>query len=69
MRATIRTTVDLPLVPVTATIGMRLRAPGGIEVGDDGLGDVARLALRGLQVHAKTRRGIDLDDAAAGLAN
>jgi hypothetical protein len=63
-----RTTVDLPLVPVTATIGMRLRARGE-EVGDHRLGHVTRRAFGRLQVHAEAGRGVDLDDAAAGLAH
>jgi hypothetical protein len=59
----IRDVVVLPLVPVTATIGIRAAAPG------DRLGDELRLADRGVRVHPEPRRGVDLADGAAGLAD
>jgi hypothetical protein len=40
---------------------------GAVEVADDGLADVAALAVGRRQVHAQTRRGVDLDDAAVLL--
>ena len=36
---------------------------------DHGLGDVLRLALRRVRVHAESRRRVHLDDGAAALAN
>ena len=58
-------TVVLPLVPVTATTGMRPLVRRAEQVDDDGLADRAALAVRGLQVHAQAGRGVDLDHAAA----
>ena len=69
MWAIMRTVVVLPLVPVTATIGMRAGAARREEHVDDRPGDVLRLALGGVGVHAEAGRGVDLDDRAAGLAH
>ena len=60
--------VVLPLVPVTAAIGMRDGVPGGNSMSMTGAGDVARLALGRRDVHAEAGRGVDLADAAADLA-
>ena len=69
MWAIIRTVVVLPLVPVTATIGMRAGAPGGNSRSMHRLRHVLRLALGRVGVHPEPGRGVDLDDAAAGLAD
>ena len=47
MWAIIRAVVVLPLVPVTATIGTREAAPGGVEPG------LAQTAVQGAPVHAQ----------------
>ena len=65
----IRTVVVLPLVPVTPMIGMRALEPRREEQVDHRLGDVLRLALRGVGVHPEARCGVDLDDRAALLAH
>ena len=69
MWAIIRDVVVLPLVPVTATIGTRDGAPGREEQVDDRLGDELGHADRRVGVHPEPRRGVDLDDGAAGLAD
>ena len=69
MWAIIRTVVVLPLVPVTAMIGMRDGGAGREEQVDDRLGDVLRLALGRVGVHPEAGRRVDLDDRAAGLAD
>ena len=69
MCAIIRAVVVFPLLPVTATIGMRDRRAGREEHVDHRLGDVLRLALGRVRVHAESRCRVDLDDPAAGLAH
>jgi hypothetical protein len=66
--AIILVVVVLPLVPVTATIGTR-PTPVGKEHVDDGPPDVAGVALGRVGVHPEAGGGVDLDDAAAGLAD
>jgi hypothetical protein len=61
-----RAVVVLPLVPVTATTGMRPSSPGRTAV-HHGLAHVARLAVGGRQVHAQAGGGVHFDDAAALL--
>ena len=65
----IREVVVLPLVPVTATIGIREVAPGREQHVDDRLGDELRLADRRVGVHPEAGGGVDLADRAAGLAD
>ena len=62
-----RVVVVLPLVPVTATTGMRPSSCAEQGV-DDGVAGVARRAAARVLVHADAGRGIDFDDAAALLA-
>ena len=69
MCAIMRVVVVLPLVPVTATIGMRAEPPSREEHVDDGPADAARMPLGGVGVHAEAGPGVDLDDPAAGLAH
>ena len=51
----IREVVVLPLVPVTATIGIRDGRAGREEHVDDGLGDELRLADGRVRVHPEAR--------------
>ena len=62
-----RTVVVLPLVPATATTGMRPSSPSANIVAMIASPTGAALAERRLEVHAQAGRGIDLDDAAALL--
>ena len=61
------TVVVLPLVPVTATTGMRPSSPGANRWPMMASPTGAALAVGRRQVHAQAGRGIDLDDAAALL--
>ena len=62
MWAIIREVVVLPLVPVTATIGIRLGAARREEHVDHRLGDVLRVADGRMGVHPEAGGGVDLAD-------
>ena len=55
MCAIIRDVVVFPLVPVTATIGIRLGVPGGNSKSTHRLGDVLRVADGRVGVHPEAR--------------
>ena len=69
MWAIMRTVVVLPLVPVTARIGMRDAGAGREEQVEHRLGHVLRLADGRVGVHPEAGRRVDLDDGAALLAD
>jgi hypothetical protein len=63
-----RTVVVLPLVPATATTGMRPSSPGSEHVRrNDGFAHRRGPCRTKAQVHAQAGRGVDFDDAAALL--
>jgi hypothetical protein len=64
----IRLVVVLPLVPVTATIGIRLGAPGGNSMSTTGLAMNCGSPIVGWCASG-SRGGVDLADRAAGLAH
>ncbi len=62
-----RVVVVLPLVPVTATTGMRASSPGANIESTMALPHRATDAARRLDVHAQTRGRVDFHDRAAAL--
>ncbi len=69
MCAIIRAVVVFPLLPVTATIGMRASAPGGKSMSMTGLATYWDSPSVGCVCMRKPGRGVDLHDPAAGLAH
>ena len=64
MLAIRRTVVVLPLVPATATSGMRASSPSANMLPMIASPTARPFTERGLQVHAQARRGVQFDDAA-----